>query len=494
MPLARFALYERGVEIYLAPTADDSDDWHDSIRHIARESRAFVLSLLRLPARRELPGGRSARGRRRPARPRRLGDPRAGRQLPRGAALGRGGHPLRRSRPDGSLGGAPALRPGGSLPPPRRALADGHAAAVKQRDRRRRRRVRGVDARVSSRCRGWDVTLVEQYAPGTVRSASGGDTRLLRMAHGDVEWYTPARTARARALARAAGVDRHPDLGAGRRRVVRAAATTASKLEAASCSAGSGSPTSGSHRRRRPGSIPSLADRRSARRALRAGRRRAARAARDAAARRGRRSAGGVRLEAQRALAVRRRRRRHRRLGVRRLAAEAVPARGRADDLAPRRLLLRRRTRLARHARLLRLRRRGSTATASSAGSASRSRPTAGGDEVDPDTLERVPSDGATPRGARLRRAPVPVARGGAGGRLARVPVRPDDRHALRRRPPPGARLAGGSSAAARVTASSTARRSASTSPTASRAARARAVPRARPAHGGRGAPPAATS
>ena len=44
MPLARFALYERGVEIYLAPTADDSEGWHDSLRHIARESRAFVLS------------------------------------------------------------------------------------------------------------------------------------------------------------------------------------------------------------------------------------------------------------------------------------------------------------------------------------------------------------------------------------------------------------------------------------------------------------------
>lgn len=44
MPLARFALYERGVEIYLAPTADDSEGWHDSIRHIAREARAFVLS------------------------------------------------------------------------------------------------------------------------------------------------------------------------------------------------------------------------------------------------------------------------------------------------------------------------------------------------------------------------------------------------------------------------------------------------------------------
>jgi nitrilase len=44
MPLARFALYQDGVEVYLAPTADDSADWHDSIKHIARESRAFVLS------------------------------------------------------------------------------------------------------------------------------------------------------------------------------------------------------------------------------------------------------------------------------------------------------------------------------------------------------------------------------------------------------------------------------------------------------------------
>jgi nitrilase len=44
MPLARAALYEDGLEIYLAPTADDSEEWHDSMRHIARESRAFVLS------------------------------------------------------------------------------------------------------------------------------------------------------------------------------------------------------------------------------------------------------------------------------------------------------------------------------------------------------------------------------------------------------------------------------------------------------------------
>jgi len=38
--------------------------------------------------------------------------------------------------------------------------------------------------------RGHEVTLVEQYAPGHVRSASGGDTRLLRFSHGEHEWYT----------------------------------------------------------------------------------------------------------------------------------------------------------------------------------------------------------------------------------------------------------------------------------------------------------------
>ncbi len=38
--------------------------------------------------------------------------------------------------------------------------------------------------------RGWDVRVVEQYAAGNVRSGSGGDTRLLRFSHGDVDWYT----------------------------------------------------------------------------------------------------------------------------------------------------------------------------------------------------------------------------------------------------------------------------------------------------------------
>jgi nitrilase len=44
MPLARFALYESGVQVYLAPTADDGEAWQHTLVHIARESRAFVVS------------------------------------------------------------------------------------------------------------------------------------------------------------------------------------------------------------------------------------------------------------------------------------------------------------------------------------------------------------------------------------------------------------------------------------------------------------------
>jgi nitrilase len=44
MPLARFALYDSGVEIYIASTADDDDAWQATLVHIARESRAFVVA------------------------------------------------------------------------------------------------------------------------------------------------------------------------------------------------------------------------------------------------------------------------------------------------------------------------------------------------------------------------------------------------------------------------------------------------------------------
>jgi nitrilase len=44
MPLARFALYEAGVEIYVASTADDGEAWQSTLVHLARESRAYVIS------------------------------------------------------------------------------------------------------------------------------------------------------------------------------------------------------------------------------------------------------------------------------------------------------------------------------------------------------------------------------------------------------------------------------------------------------------------
>jgi nitrilase len=44
MPLARFALYESGIELYIASTADDGDLWQATLVHIARESRSFVVS------------------------------------------------------------------------------------------------------------------------------------------------------------------------------------------------------------------------------------------------------------------------------------------------------------------------------------------------------------------------------------------------------------------------------------------------------------------
>lgn len=43
MPLARMAMYGKGVEIYLAPTADARETWQSTLQHIACEGRCFVL-------------------------------------------------------------------------------------------------------------------------------------------------------------------------------------------------------------------------------------------------------------------------------------------------------------------------------------------------------------------------------------------------------------------------------------------------------------------
>ena len=43
MPLARYALYAQGVEIYIAPTYDSGESSIGTMRHIAREGRCWVL-------------------------------------------------------------------------------------------------------------------------------------------------------------------------------------------------------------------------------------------------------------------------------------------------------------------------------------------------------------------------------------------------------------------------------------------------------------------
>jgi len=43
MPLARYALAAQGAQIHVAPTWDRGEPWTSSMRHIAKESRAFVV-------------------------------------------------------------------------------------------------------------------------------------------------------------------------------------------------------------------------------------------------------------------------------------------------------------------------------------------------------------------------------------------------------------------------------------------------------------------
>jgi nitrilase len=43
MPLARYALYAQGLDVYLAPSYDSGDRWIATLQHIARESGCWVL-------------------------------------------------------------------------------------------------------------------------------------------------------------------------------------------------------------------------------------------------------------------------------------------------------------------------------------------------------------------------------------------------------------------------------------------------------------------
>jgi nitrilase len=43
MPLARYALYAQGLDVYIAPTYDSGDRWIATLRHIAREAGCWVV-------------------------------------------------------------------------------------------------------------------------------------------------------------------------------------------------------------------------------------------------------------------------------------------------------------------------------------------------------------------------------------------------------------------------------------------------------------------
>lgn len=43
MPAARLAMYAQGIELYLAPTADQRPTWQSTMQHIACEGRCFVI-------------------------------------------------------------------------------------------------------------------------------------------------------------------------------------------------------------------------------------------------------------------------------------------------------------------------------------------------------------------------------------------------------------------------------------------------------------------
>jgi len=55
MPALRLAMYQKGIQLYCAPTVDDREMWQPSMRHIAAEGRCFVLSACQFLTRADCP-------------------------------------------------------------------------------------------------------------------------------------------------------------------------------------------------------------------------------------------------------------------------------------------------------------------------------------------------------------------------------------------------------------------------------------------------------
>ena len=56
MPLARAALYQKGVTLYLAPNTNNNQEWQDTIRHIAIEGHCYVFNVNQYVTREMYPG------------------------------------------------------------------------------------------------------------------------------------------------------------------------------------------------------------------------------------------------------------------------------------------------------------------------------------------------------------------------------------------------------------------------------------------------------
>jgi nitrilase len=55
MPLARYAMYAWGTELYVAPTWDHGEPWLSTLRHVAKEGRCFVIGCASPMTKRDIP-------------------------------------------------------------------------------------------------------------------------------------------------------------------------------------------------------------------------------------------------------------------------------------------------------------------------------------------------------------------------------------------------------------------------------------------------------
>ena len=95
------------------------------------------------------------------------------------------------------------------------------SALVSSRDRRRGGDLRRLARARAARVAAGSVTLVDRYPPGHVRAASGGESRLIRSAHGADAWYVRSVRRACERWRGAGGGDRRVAARAVRRRLAR---------------------------------------------------------------------------------------------------------------------------------------------------------------------------------------------------------------------------------------------------------------------------------